>query len=70
MFWLKAVAILVAYNLGAVLVMLDIARTCGGDDERDSAEAMAVVILFWPVLVAVKIAMGVVGWIENNGRKL
>lgn len=70
MFWLKAVAILVAYNLGAVLVMWDIARTCGGDDERDSAEAMAVVILFWPVLVAVKIAMGVVGWIENNGRKL
>lgn len=70
MFWLKAVAVLAAYNLGAVLVMWDIARTCGGDAERDNAEAVAVVILFWPVLVAVKIAMGVVGWIENNGRKL
>ena len=69
MFWLKAVAILAAYNLGAVLVMWDIARTCGGDEERDNAEAMAVVILFWPLLVAVKIAMGVVGWIESKERK-
>ena len=70
MFWLKAVAVLAAYNVGAVLVMWDVARTCGRDDERDGAEAMAVVILFWPLLLAVKIAMGVVGWIENNGRKL
>lgn len=69
MFWLKAVAILAAYNLGAVLVMWDIARTCGRDEERDSAEAMAVVILFWPLLVAVKIVMSVVGWIESKERK-